>query len=105
MFIKRQRQHLTNIYHEYPRSFWTLVAVTFIDQLGGALLFPFFALYITSRFQVGMTEVGVPFALFSASSFVGSVLGSTLSVLAAAAFLQLGHRVRTAPAAANHSSR
>jgi hypothetical protein len=34
-------------YSEYPKTFWTLVAVTFIDKLGGFLLFPFFALYIT----------------------------------------------------------
>lgn len=79
MFIKRQRQQWADIYHEYPRPFWTLVAVTFIDRLGGALLFPFFALYITSRFNVGMTQVGVLFALFSASSFVGSVLGGALT--------------------------
>jgi MFS family permease len=79
MFIKRQTQKLTNIYHEYPRAFWTLVGVTFIDRLGGALLFPFFALYITKKFNVGMTEVGVLFALFSLSSFIGSMLGGALT--------------------------
>ena len=46
-------------YEEFPRPFWTLVVVTFIDRLGGALLFPFFALYITSKFGVGMMQVGV----------------------------------------------
>jgi len=29
------------IYYEYPRTFWTLVVITFIDRLGGALIFPF----------------------------------------------------------------
>ena len=79
MFIKRQTQKLTNVYNEYPRAFWTLVGVTFIDRLGGALLFPFFALYITKKFNVGMTEVGVLFALFSISSFIGSMLGGALT--------------------------
>jgi MFS family permease len=79
MFIKRQTQKLTNVYNEYPRAFWTLVGVTFIDRLGGALLFPFFALYITKKFNVGMTEVGVLFALFSLSSFIGSMLGGALT--------------------------
>jgi MFS family permease len=70
---------LNNIYNEYPRPFWTLIIVTFIDRLGGALLFPFFALYITSKFDVGMTQVGVLFATFSLSSFVGSFFGGALT--------------------------
>jgi MFS family permease len=70
---------LTDTYNEYPRPFWALVSVTFIDSLGGYLLFPFFALYITHKFGVGMTEVGVLFALFSVSSFVGTLLGGALT--------------------------
>ena len=66
-------------YAEYPRTFWTLVVVTFIDKLGGFLLFPFFALYITKKFDVGMTEVGILFALFSISSFFGSFIGGALT--------------------------
>lgn len=79
MWLDRQRERIDSIYNEYPRAFWTLVIVTFIDRLGGALLFPFFALYITSKFGVGMTEVGILFALFSVSSFVGVLLGGALS--------------------------
>ena len=58
MFIKRRRRDIRNLYREYRRSFWILVGATFIDRLGGSLLFPFFALYITKKFNVGMTEVG-----------------------------------------------
>jgi MFS family permease len=79
MFIRNRQQQLSEIYHEYPRPFWTLIIVTFIDRLGGALLFPFFALYITSKFGVGMTQVGVLFAVFSFSSFIGSFLGGALT--------------------------
>ncbi|HZY42155.1 MAG TPA: MFS transporter [Anaerolineae bacterium] len=79
MFIRRQRRKISNIYREYRRSFWILVGATFIDRLGGSLLFPFFALYITRKFGVGMTEVGILFAMFSLSSFVGSFLGGALT--------------------------
>jgi MFS family permease len=79
MGIEGQKQRLKRIYHEYPPSFWILSGITFIDHLGGALLFPFFALYITSRFGVGMTQVGVLFAIFSLSSFAGSMLGGGLT--------------------------
>lgn len=79
MFLSQQRQRLANIYHEYPRAFWTVVVVNFIDRLGGSLLFPFFALYITRRFNVGMTEVGGLFAIWSASSFIGGFPGGALT--------------------------
>jgi MFS family permease len=79
MWIENQRARLRAVYHEYPRPFWTLVGVTFIDRLGGALLYPFFALYITIKFDVGMTQVGLLFAVFSLSSFVGQMLGGALT--------------------------
>jgi MFS family permease len=79
MFIKRRRRDVRNLYREYRRSFWILVGATFIDRLGGSLLFPFFALYITQKFNVGMTEVGILFGLFSLSSFIGSFLGGALT--------------------------
>ncbi len=66
---------IRRVYETYPRQFWTLTAATFIDRLGGAFIFPFLTLYITRKFGVGMTEVGVIFGLFSASSVVGGVLG------------------------------
>ncbi|OQX65664.1 MAG: hypothetical protein B5M51_00065 [Anaerolinea sp. 4484_236] len=77
--IKNQIERWKSIYHEYPKTFWVLIAVSFVDQLGGALLFPFFALYITAKFNVGMVEVGILFALFSISNFVGSILGGALT--------------------------
>ncbi len=79
MFIKRQRRRVEGLYWEYRRSFWILVGASFVDRLGGSLLFPFFALYITEKFHVGMTEVGVLFAMFSVSSFIGSFVGGALT--------------------------
>lgn len=77
--MQTQFEKVKRVYAEYPRTFWTLVVVTFIDKLGGFLLFPFFALYITKKFGVGMTEVGILFALFAGSSFIGSFLGGALT--------------------------
>jgi len=79
MFIETQRKRLLDTYNEYPRPFWTLIAITFIDRVGGAMLFPFFALYLTRKFDIGMTQVGVLFAAFSFSSLVGSMLGGALT--------------------------
>ena len=79
MPILTQRRKLADIYHEYPRDFWILVVITFIDRIGGAMLYPFFALYLTRKFSVGMTEVGVLFAVFSLSGFISSTLGGALT--------------------------
>ena len=67
------------IYHEYPRTFWMMIAVNFVDRLGASLLFPFFALYITKKFDVGMTQVGGLFAIFFISGFLGSFPGGALT--------------------------
>ena len=71
--------NLTKIYYEYSPKYWTLVLASFIDRLGGALIFPFFALYVTERFDVGMVEVGKLFAIFAISGMAGSVLGGALT--------------------------
>jgi MFS family permease len=70
---------MKDVYHEYPRVFWILMVITFIDRIGGALLFPFFALYITSKFGVGMKDVGVLFAAFAISSFAGTAIGGAFT--------------------------
>ncbi len=79
MWVTKQRTRLQELYREFPRPFWTLTAATFIDRVGGALLYPFFALYFTGRFGVGMTEVGILFGLYAVSSFVGQLIGGTFS--------------------------
>ena len=66
-------------YKEYPKPFKVLVLATFIDRLGGFLLFPFFAVYIIQRFGVGMTQVGFLFSMFAGGSIIGSTLGGALA--------------------------
>jgi MFS family permease len=66
-------------YHEYPSKYWILVAATFVDRVGGTLVFPFFTLYITQKFDVGMTQAGLVFGVFAVASFVGNLLGGALS--------------------------
>ena len=78
MFAK-SIQRAKNTYHEYPSQFWVVVGTSFVDRTGGALLFPFFALYVTQKFNVGMTEVGILFAIFSVSEFFGSMLGGAIT--------------------------
>jgi len=74
MFTKIKRG-----YKEYPKPFKVLVLATFIDRLGGSLLFPFFSIYLIERFGVGVTQVGILFALFSGGSLIGSTIGGALA--------------------------
>jgi MFS family permease len=67
------------IYNEYPRAFWIYNIIVFIDRLGGFMLYPFFALYLTEKFDIGMSTVGLLFAVFSISGMVGSALGGALT--------------------------
>jgi MFS family permease len=66
-------------YNEFPRAFWIYSVIVFIDRLGGSLLFPFYALYLTQKFGINMAQVGGLFALFSISGFIGSAIGGALT--------------------------
>ena len=72
-------QNARTTFNEYPRQFWILVGAMFIDRLGGALLFPFFSLYITKKFGVGMTQVGILFGVFAGTGLISSLLGGALT--------------------------
>lgn len=50
-----------------------------MDRVGGTLVFPFFTLYVTRRFDVGMTEAGLVFGAFAISSFAGNLIGGGLT--------------------------
>lgn len=67
------------IYGEYARNFWIVIGALFIDRLGGALIFPFIALFITAKFGVGMTEVGQLFAIIAITSVFGSIMGGAMT--------------------------
>ena len=70
---------LKRLYHEFPKPFWIVVGVHFIDKIGGTIVFPFFALYITWKFGVGMTEAGILLGLLALAGMVGSVIGGALT--------------------------
>src|SRR6266542_5614801 len=67
------------VYNEYPRAFWIYNIIIFIDRLGGFMLYPFFALYLTQKFDIGMSTVGILFAIFSVSGMIGSALGGAIA--------------------------
>jgi len=70
---------LQTIYQEFPPKFWAVVGVMFIDRVGGTMLWPFFALYITEKFQVGMTQAGIVLGIFSIFGMVGGIIGGALT--------------------------
>jgi MFS family permease len=74
MFARIQK-----IYYEFPGKFWVVVATSFIDEVGATILFPFFALYITQKFNVGMTVAGLMLAINSAAGLTGSTIGGAIT--------------------------
>jgi len=70
---------LRSTYREYPQTFWVLVGASFIDTIGRTAMIPFFALYVTEKFDVGMTEAGILFAIFSLAGFFGNLVGGALA--------------------------
>lgn len=71
--------NFSKIVREFPRKFWIVVGVSFIDHVGGTMLFPFFSLYITQKFNVGMTEAGIVLGIFALSGLFGQMIGGALT--------------------------
>lgn len=72
-------KRLQDIFTEFPSRFWVMVAASFVDKVGGTLIFPFFALYITQKFNVGMTQAGTLLGTFSLFGLAGGMLGGALT--------------------------
>lgn len=64
---------------EYPRSFWVMMLGMFIDQIGGNLIYPFFALFVTANFGVGLTQVGILLGAMTAGGIAGGLIGGWLT--------------------------
>lgn len=77
--IRGRLNRLNGIIHEYPAQFWVVVFGTFVDRLGGAMLFPFFTLFITKKFHITLTEAGLMLLIFSVPGMFGSTLGGALT--------------------------
>lgn len=72
-------ERIRGTYREYNPRFWILAGATFIDGVGTTLVFPFFTLYITEKFNLGMTEAGGIFAVYAVASFAGNLVGGGLT--------------------------
>lgn len=72
-------ESLLKTYRRFPSTFWVVAGTHFIDVIGNTLLVPFFALYITAKFNVGMTQAGAILAVNSLAGLLGSALGGALA--------------------------
>ena len=73
------KKKLQAVFSEYPRPFWVLMAGMFIDQLGANFIYPFFALFVTARFGVGLAQVGLMLGTMTAGGIAGSFIGGSLA--------------------------
>lgn len=71
---------IRNTYRKFNKNFWVLVGASFIDSVGGALIFPFLSLFMTRKFDVGMTEVGTMFLIWGlGAGLLGNTLGGAIA--------------------------
>ena len=73
-------KNIHSTYKKFNKDFWILVGVSFIDSVGGMLIFPFLTLYMTQKFDIGMTEVGTMFLIWGlGSGLLGNSLGGAIT--------------------------
>lgn len=71
--------NLKKNYHEFPQIFWMVTFISFIDMLGNYILMPYIALYVTSKFGVGLTQVGIVWAIVGVGNLIGGMFGGALT--------------------------
>lgn len=72
-------QNLKKTYNEFPKIFWMVTFISFIDMLGTYILMPFIALYVTSAFNVGLTKVGIIWTIAGIGNLFGGMIGGALT--------------------------
>lgn len=72
-------EKIKSIYNQFPSTYWVVAGTHFIDVIGNTLLMPFFALYITQKFGVGMTQAGIILATNSVAGMIGSTIGGAMA--------------------------
>jgi len=72
-------ENIKTTYNQFPRTFWVVAGTHFIDVIGNTLLMPFFALYVTQKFGVGMTQAGILLATNSVAGMIGSTIGGAMA--------------------------
>jgi len=70
---------IKKISQEFPNTFWVLTLATFIDRMGGFMLFPFFSIYLMDHFTATFTQVGFLFMLMSVGNILGSLIGGAIT--------------------------
>lgn len=63
----------------FPPAYWVLILISGSNRFASSIVFPFYAVYITDKFDVGLTEVGILFSLIAFAQGVGSVIGAPIS--------------------------
>jgi MFS family permease len=72
-------ERIQNVYQDYPPAFWVLMTGTFIDRIGTNLIMPFLAIYVVQRFDAQITQIGLIYTIFAASSGIGNFLAGALA--------------------------
>ncbi len=72
-------ERFRSTFDQFPRTYWVVAGTHFIDVIGNTLLMPFFALYVTQKFNVGMTQAGIILATNSIAGMIGSTIGGAMA--------------------------
>jgi predicted MFS family arabinose efflux permease len=71
--LRQYRQAFSGL----PREVWVLALVLLVNRTG-TMVFPFLALYLTSRFGMGATTTGGMIALYGLGSITGAFVGGRI---------------------------
>jgi MFS family permease len=68
-----------NLYHQYPRQYWLMIAGIVLATAGGSMIWPFLTIYASDKLDLPLSKVATLISINAATGLVSSLVAGTLA--------------------------
>ena len=77
--MQRIIQIFRNLYNEYPRQYWLMIAGIVIATAGGSMIWPFMLIYASGKLNLPLSTVAALISINAGTGLVSSLIAGTLT--------------------------
>ena len=72
-------QSLKNLFQQYPRQYWLMIAGVIISTAGGSMIWPFMLIYASGKLNLPLSTVATLISINAGTGLASSLLAGTLA--------------------------
>jgi len=72
-------QSLKNLFQQYPRQYWLMIAGVIISTAGGSMIWPFMLIYASGKLNLPLSTVATLISINAGTGLTSSLLAGTLA--------------------------